>query len=415
MAQTPDDRFDASLHEFLAWQAADLAGAPAAEAVAARLSTKARRGQASTSRVVLMLVLLGLLAVALAGAVLVGGPDRLGLLQATVPSVSPRPTHDAEAGLPGLSGTERCVEAEGTGPTAGTLPEPGPLVPRGTRPGSIAFVEQGATSDPLAIVDRVVLVDPDTAVRRTLAEVGDGLIERMAWSPDGRWLAFLWWDFEGCGALYLAGAEGSAAPVDLTADYAASVEDFAWSPDGRHLAVASPRYVYGEQSDAFGTPMAENRIDIIGIDESGSVNSMVRLSPDDRGDMAWSPDGRRLAVTSQDDRGHSVKFYTTGEAEPAVMDFAIPETAGLNLRWTESMLGYLIDDAPGGRTLSVIDAGGRVLETVAIGDAGAPVFSADDLTVALTGGDDGPRPFGTTSTAGRPVARGHRRSDGPCA
>lgn len=55
-----------------------------------------------------------------------------------------------------------------------------------------------------------------------------------AWSPDGKWLAYVSWSGTQGGAVWKRRADGSGTPVRLTRD-SAYYRDPAWSPDGKRL------------------------------------------------------------------------------------------------------------------------------------------------------------------------------------
>lgn len=57
-----------------------------------------------------------------------------------------------------------------------------------------------------------------------------------AWSPDGRWLAYVTWSGTEGGALWKRRADGTGTPIRLSGDDG-YYRDPVWSPDGRHLFV----------------------------------------------------------------------------------------------------------------------------------------------------------------------------------
>ena len=123
----------------------------------------------------------------------------------------------------------------------------------------------------------------------------------LAWSPDGRKLAFL---NEGgccqfCFNLYVVGSDGSGLR-NLTSKLAAGgrsgagpASDPAWSPDGQMLA-------FVRLNAGLGRP-----IYVVKADGSGLRN----LTPKPVGayaDPAWSPDGRKIAFVSDRDGNSEV-------------------------------------------------------------------------------------------------------------
>ncbi|MBK6485891.1 MAG: PD40 domain-containing protein [Gemmatimonadetes bacterium] len=79
----------------------------------------------------------------------------------------------------------------------------------------------------------------DSATPRRLDTGTDGAFY-PAWSPDGRWIAYVTWnDVEG-GDIYRVRSDGSAAPERLTSERA-FYEKLAWAPNGRIVAARGPR------------------------------------------------------------------------------------------------------------------------------------------------------------------------------
>jgi TolB protein len=110
-----------------------------------------------------------------------------------------------------------------------------------------------------------------------------------AWSPDGKFLAFVS-DRGGTPQIYMLdlsrGAESeNNRPVRLTweGDYNSSP---AWSPDGQRIAFA------GRRAGQFDLMVIE-----LGKGPGGSVRALTE-TPFNEEDPAWSPDGRSLAFAS---------------------------------------------------------------------------------------------------------------------
>ena len=131
-------------------------------------------------------------------------------------------------------------------------------------------------------------------------ETASGAEGSLAWSPDGRKLAFL--SDGGCGQfcfnLYVVNSDGSGLR-NLTSKLAAGshigsgpASDPAWSPDGQKLAFVRPNARHGP-------------VYVVKADGSGLRN----LTPKPVGvyaDLAWSPDGRKLVFVSDRDGNSEV-------------------------------------------------------------------------------------------------------------
>lgn len=77
--------------------------------------------------------------------------------------------------------------------------------------------------------------------RVTEVEIGEF---QPAWSPDGRWLAYVTWDENEGGALWKISTDGHGQPIRLTGE-PAYYGNPAWSPDGSHIAaLRKPTYAY---------------------------------------------------------------------------------------------------------------------------------------------------------------------------
>jgi len=159
---------------------------------------------------------------------------------------------------------------------------------------------------------------------RALSVLPEGTLEKYAWSPDGRWVAFTfretapewtdaakkdreerglslpprvldhaWYRLDGDGtfgaqrfALYLLDPR-TGAHRRLYDACAVGAYKFAWAPDSRELAVAHTLHA--------DTWSSEVRDVVVRVPLRGRPRRLEGLGPARVGELAWSPDGRRIA------------------------------------------------------------------------------------------------------------------------
>ncbi len=97
-----------------------------------------------------------------------------------------------------------------------------------------------------------------------------------AWSPDGKWIAYLS-DATGEYEIYLRGQDGSGAPRRLTTDGGVWRFRPAWSPDSKKIAFGDRR----------------QRLLILDV-ATGTITEVDRGTREDLDVYRWSPDGRWL-------------------------------------------------------------------------------------------------------------------------
>jgi Tol biopolymer transport system component/DNA-binding winged helix-turn-helix (wHTH) protein len=153
-------------------------------------------------------------------------------------------------------------------------------------------------------------------------------------SPDGRWLAFGWWQGQGDGRLYLRPAADLAAPPTLISGDAGDVQGLAWSPDGQALAFVATTgdgrcalwlARMADRSTRELAPCADLFTPTVDWSPDGrwiafsaaaeGAGGLFLVAPDGSGlrrlttappaampdhQPAWSPDGQRLAFVRQD-------------------------------------------------------------------------------------------------------------------
>lgn len=114
---------------------------------------------------------------------------------------------------------------------------------------------------------------PDGTPRR-IAD-SDGGEFQPAWSPDGKWIAFVTWTNNG-GQIWKAKAAGSAKPQQIT-DLAAYYRDIAWSPDGaRIVALKAPTRLQLEMPRDVAAFTSTPDQDVVWVSaEGGPVHTIV--------------------------------------------------------------------------------------------------------------------------------------------
>ncbi|HEX2190336.1 MAG TPA: amidohydrolase family protein [Longimicrobiaceae bacterium] len=99
-------------------------------------------------------------------------------------------------------------------------------------------------------LDRLYVADLPGGTPRRLTGLDLGEYE-PAWSPDGRWIAFVSWSEDDRGHLYRVPASGRGRPERLTRE-PAYYRQPAWSPDGRRIvAVRGPSQAFAAATGPF--------------------------------------------------------------------------------------------------------------------------------------------------------------------
>ena len=101
-------------------------------------------------------------------------------------------------------------------------------------------------------LDKLWVMDLPSGAPRRLTRTGRAVGEHMpAWSPDGRFVAYVTWGDEG-GHVHRVRADGAGQPERLTPQ-AAFYSDLAYTPDGRRLvAYRGPRQARQEEGFLYG-------------------------------------------------------------------------------------------------------------------------------------------------------------------
>lgn len=179
-------------------------------------------------------------------------------------------------------------------------------------------------------------------------------------SPDGRWLAFAWWQGAGVGRLHLRPRHELQAVPQPVSDEAGDVHGLAWSPDSSALAFAATtadgrctlwhldRATLHRRALADCLPMATPTVDwspdgrwIVFTASADNSAGLFLVAPDGTGlrrlttappalmadhQPAWSPDSRTVAFAREDAADNTRDFYE------ATLDGKVARLSALRLR-----------------------------------------------------------------------------------
>ena len=207
--------------------------------------------------------------------------------------------------------TSQTSSAEPSG-AAQMLREPAPLPPATSKSSGILFVSARDGSAEIYRMNE----DGTDPMRLT---VGGGDTAAPSWSPDGRLIAFLSREAGGEGGttpveLQVADSEGTGS-VELTAQFDGSVESLAWSPDGRRIAFVGNPTPGGDSLD--GT-----NVFVIDADGSG-LTQVTHMEPGTVGCWSpiWSPDSSQLAYICRSLMQAAIGFETVAAGDSFTVDY----------------------------------------------------------------------------------------------
>ncbi|CAG0960856.1 MAG: PD40 domain-containing protein [Anaerolinea sp.] len=210
------------------------------------------------------------------------------------------------------------------------------------------------------------MVDPDGKNRKILVCKTQEYInyESLAWSPDGKWLAFSW--YNGNQDIYIMDAEGENL-TRLTTDEAPEGSP-AWSPDSTMIVFTSDR---GDFRDLY----------IVGVD--GKNERRLTDNGADNDFPAWSPDGQRIAFSSNWDG--TWLLYTMDVSGHDMILLAESDTEQKEPAWSPdgSMIAY-VSSSPG--EVYVMNSDGSNVRKVTEGGGfnTNPIFSPDGKYLAFS-------------------------------
>lgn len=129
-----------------------------------------------------------------------------------------------------------------------------------------------------------------------------------AWSPDGKWLAYVSWDDEK-GYLWKARADGSGDPVQLTSSPAYYTSPV-WSNDGSHIVVLrAPQAMGMEQADQWGRPISGLELVSISANPSETTSATIAFAASDSYPH-FTHAGDRIFVTASHKKGLLLSEYS---------------------------------------------------------------------------------------------------------
>ena len=149
---------------------------------------------------------------------------------------------------------------------------------------------------------------------RNLSHTPDAREISVAWSPDGKWIAYLS-DASGEYELYVRPQDGSGEPRRITRDGDTWRFQPVWSPDSTRLAFGDKR----------------QRLNIVDV-ASGTVTVADQSTQEDLTSYAWSPDSQWLAyVKTGESRNSSIWLYGLEQKRP--LQLTPDETSETSPAW----------------------------------------------------------------------------------
>ena len=184
-------------------------------------------------------------------------------------------------------------------------------------------------------------------------------------------------------ALYVMNADGSGKRV-LARDAFTGV---AWSPDGRKIAFNSDhhrKFIPGAY-----TP-ADSNIEIHVINADGSGERRLTRNPSGDQGSTWSPDGRMIAF-SRGDWPHNQIYVMNADGSGQRRLTRIPANNSVLAWLPDEKIAFVSFHGPGDFDVYVMNADGSGLENLARewGLDGFPVWSPDGQKIAFTSKRDG--------------------------
>jgi hypothetical protein len=245
-------------------------------------------------------------------------------------------------------------------------------------------------------IDKTEIVDVDGRPVGTFPD----LMKHSSWAPDGQSLAVF--SFEG--VLSVRGLDGTNLRVlplpDVAYDLSGS-RRVAWSPDGRWIAVSACRDLPTSSSCKF-----DHDWSLVALDASGSHWLGEPTGPSDAELLAWSGDSRIALAGRLGPTGPTGGVQVFSPDTGLLREIDVPSWTEDQAWWTPDSSRLLVEghrsDDAAVAGLAVVDAAGTstVLATDPVAMDGPAGWSDDGQRVLFTGSVDGSHGVWSIDAAG---------------
>jgi dipeptidyl aminopeptidase/acylaminoacyl peptidase len=206
----------------------------------------------------------------------------------------------------------------------------------------VKFPESAATSPDGKVVSfygagQLWLKDARNSAPRPLSPMSDRLQLMPAWSPDGRWIAFVSWKDGELGSVWKISADGGK-PIRLTLEPGEYLYP-TWSPDGTKIAVAT-----GSLETLRGDTLSANPYWYLSEVAAAGGDPVVKMRLPALTPIHWHPDGRIYYLDSAEHvEGLNARIQAGSIAKNAKVLTSV-DAAGLDKRRI-AVFSALVDDA----------------------------------------------------------------------